>query len=117
MVIGTAPLRATAAACAAVLAAAADDHQTARRRFEDAVELAERARLPYKAARARMGLASALGALGRTDEARDEVAGRIPLASTPVPSCSGLQQNDAGRPLAKGRHGAAGRRCRGRPRQ
>lgn len=71
VVVGTAPLKATAAFCAGTLAASDGDLEGARRRFEDALGLAERARLPYEAARTRMELASALARLGRADEARE----------------------------------------------
>ncbi len=58
-------LAAVAAFAGAVTAAAADDLDDARRRFEDAVTAAERARLPYEAARARLELAAVLDRAGR----------------------------------------------------
>lgn len=70
-VIGTAPLRAIAAHCGGICAAAEGDADGARRRFEDAVGLAERARLPYESAQARLELAVTLVRLGRRTEARE----------------------------------------------
>ncbi|WP_402374601.1 LuxR C-terminal-related transcriptional regulator [Isoptericola rhizosphaerae] len=61
-------LRAGAEYAAAVVAVAAGDLDDARRRFEDAVTTAERAHLPYEAARARLGLAEVLGRTGRSAE-------------------------------------------------
>ncbi len=64
-----------AAFAGGVTAAAAGHLDDARRRFEDAVTAAERARLPYEAARARLELAAVLDRLGRTDAA-GEIAAR-----------------------------------------
>ena len=53
--------------------AAAGTFDDAREAFEDALELLGRAGLPFEAARARVALAGALRALGRTDAARAEL--------------------------------------------
>jgi len=70
----TPALAAMTAAAAAELAGAADDHETARRRWEDAVDLYDRAGMPYDAAQARAGLALALAGLGRQAAAAREAA-------------------------------------------
>ncbi|HEX6234783.1 MAG TPA: LuxR C-terminal-related transcriptional regulator [Jiangellaceae bacterium] len=74
VVVGTSPLKAAAAYCAGTYAASFGDLDTARHRFEDAVGFAERARLPYEAARARLELAVILVGLGRTVEGREQAA-------------------------------------------
>jgi len=70
--IATDPLRASACYAAGTAAAAETDHGRARRLFEDAVDLFERSGAPFEAARARIGLASALVAEGRDPTARKE---------------------------------------------
>lgn len=74
VVVGTAPLKAMAGYCGGLHAVAFGDLDGARRRFEDAVGFAERARLPYEAARARLELAVVLARLGREVEAREQAA-------------------------------------------
>jgi ATP/maltotriose-dependent transcriptional regulator MalT len=74
VVVGTAPLKAIAAYCGGTYALAFGDLDEARRRFEDAIGFAERARLPYEAARGRLELAVVLARLGRGVEARQEAA-------------------------------------------
>jgi ATP/maltotriose-dependent transcriptional regulator MalT len=65
--IGTDPLRASALAAAGAVAAAGRDFETARLRYEDAVDLFQRSGAPFETARARIGLARVLGTLGRAD--------------------------------------------------
>jgi LuxR family transcriptional regulator, maltose regulon positive regulatory protein len=72
--VGTAPLKAIAAYCGGTYTAAIGDLDEARRRFEDSIGFAERARLPYEAARARLELSVVLARLGREAEARDQAA-------------------------------------------
>jgi ATP/maltotriose-dependent transcriptional regulator MalT len=71
--IGTEPLRASVAESQGLLAAAAGDHDAARRRLEDAVDLYEACGAPFEAAAARRELARALRALGRQDAADEEL--------------------------------------------
>ncbi|HVL31888.1 MAG TPA: LuxR C-terminal-related transcriptional regulator [Solirubrobacteraceae bacterium] len=79
--VGTAPLRASAAHAAGVLAAADGDHEHARVLFEDAVDVLVACGSPYEAARARLALAATFLALGREeDAAREAAAGRRALA-------------------------------------
>lgn len=61
-----------AASFAEGLIAAASDHETARHRFEDAVDLFERSGAPFEAAQARLELSRALHALGRSAAAERE---------------------------------------------
>jgi LuxR family transcriptional regulator, maltose regulon positive regulatory protein len=75
--IGTFPLRASGSFCAGVLDAVRGEVDSARRRFEDAVDLFHRAGAPYEAARARLELADALTALGAVDEAAEQRTGAI----------------------------------------
>ena len=70
--LGTDPLRASALAAAGAVAGAGGDFETARLRYEDAVDLFHRSGAPFETARARIGLARALGALGRADLAVTE---------------------------------------------
>ena len=64
------------------LAAARGDHESARRAFEDAVDLLVEAAAAYEAALARLELAGALAALGRDQPAAaEEEAGRAALAA------------------------------------
>jgi ATP/maltotriose-dependent transcriptional regulator MalT len=72
--VATVPLRAGASLAAGVVASAAGDHETARRRLEDAVELFARAGAPFETAHARLELAVVLASSGREDEAAREVA-------------------------------------------
>jgi LuxR family transcriptional regulator, maltose regulon positive regulatory protein len=74
VVVDTAPLKAIAAYCGGIHAVAFGDLDGARRRFEDAIGFAERARLPYEAARARLELTVVLARLDRADEAREQAA-------------------------------------------
>ena len=72
--IGTAPLLGAACFADGVVAAVAGDHAAARDRFDDATEQFTAAGAPLEAARARLGLAEALRALGRTEAADHEAA-------------------------------------------
>lgn len=67
--VATQPLRASANFSEGVAAAADGDYETARQRFEDAVNLLQRIGAPYETARARIELANVLSALDRSDAA------------------------------------------------
>ena len=69
---GTFPLRAAAASAAGALLAANGEHDDARRKFEDAVDLYERSGAPYQTAQARLDLAQSLAALDEPVAARRE---------------------------------------------
>lgn len=68
------PIRAAAAYSAGIIAAASEQHEDARRRLEDAVDLFVRADAPYEASRARLDVARVLRRLGRENRARAEAA-------------------------------------------
>jgi DNA-binding NarL/FixJ family response regulator len=72
--VGTAPLRACADAAEGVLAGARGEHDRARVLLEDAVDAFTRSGAPFEAAQARLALAAALTALGRTEAGEREVA-------------------------------------------
>jgi ATP/maltotriose-dependent transcriptional regulator MalT len=65
-------LGASASLSAGTLAAATMDHDRARMRFEDAIDLLEKEGAPFEAARARLELAGTLLALGRRSTAGRE---------------------------------------------
>ncbi|MGH9174921.1 MAG: LuxR C-terminal-related transcriptional regulator, partial [Vicinamibacterales bacterium] len=67
--VGTDPLRGLAAMAQGFVSLAECDDASARRAFEDAVDLFQHDGAPFQAARARCALASALAATGRTDAA------------------------------------------------
>ncbi len=67
--VATEPLRAAASFIEGAVAAVRGDHETARRRFEDAVDLYKHNGALFETARARLGLARALLALGRIQAA------------------------------------------------
>jgi DNA-binding NarL/FixJ family response regulator len=69
MAVATEPLRAAASFIEGAVAAAHGDHETARRRFEDATDLYTSTGAPFEAARARIELARSLLALGRNQAA------------------------------------------------
>jgi DNA-binding CsgD family transcriptional regulator len=71
--IATPSLRGMVSFVEGVLAAASGDHDEARRRFEDAVDLFDEGGAPYEAARSRLELGGALAALGRVDAAAREL--------------------------------------------
>jgi ATP/maltotriose-dependent transcriptional regulator MalT len=80
--IGTAPLLAAASFAEGVVAGASGDQIAARDRFDDAAEQFAAAGAPLEAAQARLGLAEALRALGRTEAAGHErAAARAALAA------------------------------------
>jgi ATP/maltotriose-dependent transcriptional regulator MalT len=70
--VGTDPLRASALAAAGAIAAAEGDSETARLRFEDAVDMFQRSGAPFETAGARIELARVLNALGRQDAAAEQ---------------------------------------------
>ena len=70
--MGTKPLNASVNFAEGIVATAAQDHHTARRCFEDAMDLFHQCGTPFEAARARIGLARALCALDRRDIAEQE---------------------------------------------
>jgi DNA-binding CsgD family transcriptional regulator len=70
--VGTDPLRAVVAAVEGAMLRARRRHADAAARFQDAIDLMERSRTPYDAARARASLATVLKALGRTEPAAME---------------------------------------------
>jgi LuxR family transcriptional regulator, maltose regulon positive regulatory protein len=72
--IGTLPLRASASRCAGALDAARGQHEAARRRLEDAVDLFHRSGAPYEAARSGLELADSLTAIGAEAEAAEQRA-------------------------------------------
>jgi ATP/maltotriose-dependent transcriptional regulator MalT len=67
--VDTDPLRASALAAEGAVAAADGDFETARRRFEDAVDLFQRTGAPVETAHVRIELARVLKGLGRQDMA------------------------------------------------
>ena len=73
----TRPLVAAAGYCEGLAAAAAGDHEAALARHEEAVEGYAAAAAPLETARARLGAAEALAALGRSDAARREAAAAV----------------------------------------
>ncbi len=70
---GVAALRAAADLAQGALEAARGRHERARPLLEDAVDAFERGGTPFEAARARIGLAASLVALGRADMAEQEL--------------------------------------------
>jgi ATP/maltotriose-dependent transcriptional regulator MalT len=71
-VVNTEPMWASARLSEGVVAAGVGDHQTARRRLEDAVDLFERSGAPFEAALARIALARSLRELERGAAATQE---------------------------------------------
>jgi len=68
----TRPLQAAVLASEGVVDEAAGDHDSARRSFEDALDLLPPGDAPFENARVRLDLATTLSALGRGDAARRE---------------------------------------------
>lgn len=66
------PLQASIRYVGGMLAASVGDHDTARYRFEDAVDLFEQNSVPFELARARVALARSLHALDRPNNAKQE---------------------------------------------
>jgi tetratricopeptide (TPR) repeat protein len=77
LLVGTAPLRASADLAEGLLAGARGDHDRARMLLEDAVDRFDRSGGPFEAAQARVELATSLVALGRTDAAEHEAAAAL----------------------------------------
>ncbi len=75
--LDTMPLRAAASYCEGLVAAAAGDHETALARHDAALEGYAGSEAPVETARARLGLAEALAALGRSEAARREAAAAV----------------------------------------
>ncbi|HWP38450.1 MAG TPA: LuxR C-terminal-related transcriptional regulator [Gemmatimonadales bacterium] len=73
--VGTEPVQASLAYAEGALAAAVGDRETAKHRFEDAVDLFARSGTPFEAARARLELAQQLAVLGRRGAATREARG------------------------------------------
>jgi DNA-binding CsgD family transcriptional regulator/uncharacterized protein HemY len=69
----TRPIRAAVYASEGALAAARGDHDTARRSFEDAIDLLAASDALYETGRVRLDLAAALTELGHDDRARREI--------------------------------------------
>lgn len=69
----TRPIRAAVHSSEGVLAAARGDHDTARRSFEDALDLLAASEARYEVGRVRLDLAATLTALGHEDRARREL--------------------------------------------
>lgn len=70
--VGTDPLRASALAAEGAVAAGEGDFETARLRYEDAVDLFQRIGAPFGTARARIDFARVLRALGRKEAATEQ---------------------------------------------
>ncbi len=79
--VATPPMRAAASLAAGYVAAAEENHDSARRQFEDAVDLYRECSAPYELSRARIELARTLAALGRTAAATEEAQRAIDLLS------------------------------------
>ncbi|HZT76616.1 MAG TPA: LuxR C-terminal-related transcriptional regulator [Vicinamibacterales bacterium] len=77
--LDTTPLRAAACLAAAYVSLGGGDADAARRHAEDALDLFLRSAAPFEVARARIELAKALAALGRTDDAVQEAQRAIDL--------------------------------------
>jgi LuxR family transcriptional regulator, maltose regulon positive regulatory protein len=72
-VVATVPLRAAASYASGYVALGGGNIDAARRHFEDAVDLFLKSGAPFEVARSRIELARALGQLGRTGPALEEV--------------------------------------------
>jgi DNA-binding CsgD family transcriptional regulator len=75
--VGTAPLLGWAHMASGLIAVARGEWEGARRQLEDAVFQFDRCRAPFEAGRARLGLARALQAAGRTPSAAEEAQGAL----------------------------------------
>jgi ATP/maltotriose-dependent transcriptional regulator MalT len=75
--LGTRPLQASLSLSEGLVAAAAGDHETARARLEDAVELFAASGASFELGRARLELARLLASLGRADAAVREAQGAL----------------------------------------
>jgi LuxR family maltose regulon positive regulatory protein len=95
--LGTDPMRAAAAFATGCLTLADQRPDPARRAFEDAIDLYLQSGAPFEVARSRLGLARALGELGRFPAAIEESERAIALfseleASLEVTRARGVQQ-------------------------
>ena len=79
MAIATPSLRGIVNFVEGVMAAASGDHEEARRRFEDAVDLFAEGGAPYEVARSRLELGKSLTALGRLDAASRELQAALSI--------------------------------------
>ena len=75
--LATAPLRGAASYCEGLVAAAAGDHADALAHHEAAVESYAASEAPLETARARLGVAEALAALGRVEAAQREAGAAV----------------------------------------
>jgi LuxR family transcriptional regulator, maltose regulon positive regulatory protein len=73
----TRPILAAVCSSEGTLAVARGDHETARRSFEDALDLLAACDAPFESGRVRLDLAVTLSALGRRDRARREIKAAI----------------------------------------
>ena len=73
----TRPILAALSSSEGTLAAACGDQDTARRSFEDALDLLAACEAPFETGRVRLDLASTLAALGRPDQARREIEAAV----------------------------------------
>jgi ATP/maltotriose-dependent transcriptional regulator MalT len=73
----TRPILAALSSSEGTLAAASGDHDTARRSFEDALDLLAACEAPFETGRVRLDLASTLEALGRPDQAQREIEAAV----------------------------------------
>jgi LuxR family transcriptional regulator, maltose regulon positive regulatory protein len=73
----TRPILAALSSSEGTLAAASGDHDTARRSFEDALDLLAACEAPFETGRVRLDLASTLAALGRPDQAQREIEAAV----------------------------------------
>jgi len=73
----TRPILAAVSSSEGTLAAASDDLNTARRSFEDALDLLAACEAPFETGRVRLDLAATLEALGRPDQAQREIEAAI----------------------------------------
>jgi LuxR family transcriptional regulator, maltose regulon positive regulatory protein len=77
--VTTKPMQAAVHFATGITAAAANDHQTARRSLEDALELWGRAAIPFEIGRTRLALAQSLLALDRLETARQQTGKALAL--------------------------------------
>jgi LuxR family maltose regulon positive regulatory protein len=75
----TRPILAALSSSEGTLAAASGDQHTARRAFEDALDLLAACEAPFETGRVRLDLASTLEALGRPDQAQREIEAAIEI--------------------------------------
>jgi LuxR family transcriptional regulator, maltose regulon positive regulatory protein len=77
--VATEPLQATAKFVMGIVAAVEAEHETARRHFEDAIDLFRRCGAPFETARCHNELARALFGLGRSQEAAQQARKALAL--------------------------------------